>query len=583
MAKTDSRPWSFFTAPANTPGVLAPAAIDRLVWLFTALGVTLRAVRYLLAFPLWCDEYQLAANFLDAGFADLLHPLHHNQVAPIGFLWIELAAIRLFGFSELSLRLFPALCGIGSVFLFRYAAMRVLRGVPLLLAVATFAVAYYPIRHGAEVKPYSSDLFLSLLLFCVAIAWWRPGSANGPEAGAEAGSEARSARPLWLLAVLGPLALSISFTAAFVAGGLSLGIGWTLWRSRGGILPVRPRSATLAWVVFNLAVAVSFLGLMQLNISAQYNATRNEMTACWADGFPPWRNPLHLIGWLADVHTGAMFAYPVGAEHGGSVVTFVCFALGLYAMFRRGPREIAITVVGWFALSLVAAALHRYPYGSHARLSQYLAPGICLLAGSGGALLITRLRRRDWRTLAVRACVAGGILMAVGTLIRDVVHPYKSGLDRQHRDFARRFWNECPDELTVCLQTDLGLRLYEGNFETAYLCNQRIYSPARSDDSGPIEERIDSASGPLRCVVFHSVSARRDEERFSKWMRETLARYDLIGTETHRWPLSNNHDNLFDFYTQSYDVYHFAPKRPAESDATTERIVHAGDKGPDRR
>jgi hypothetical protein len=574
MAKSLSHPWSFAAAP-----IITPAAIERLVWLFTALGVTLRAARYLLAFPLWCDEYQLAANFLDCSFADLLGPLRHNQVAPVGFLWIELAAIRLFGFSELSLRLFPALCGVASVFLFSHAAKRLLRGVPLLLAVATFAVAYYPIRHSAEVKPYASDLCLSLLLFCVAIHWWRPAAGEQTDARAETGST----RALWLLVILGPVALAISFTAAFVAGGLSLGIAWTLWRSRTGAGPFRPRPATLAWVAFNLAVAVTFLGLMRLNISAQYDATRNEMTACWADGFPPWRNPLQLFAWLADVHTGAMFAYPVGAEHGGSVVTFFCFAIGLVAMFRQGPREVAITVVGWFALSLVAAALHRYPYGSHARLSQYLAPGICLLAGSGGALLISRLRRQDWQTMAVRACVAGGILMAFGTLIRDVVHPFKSGLDRQHRDFARRFWAESPDDLTICLQTDLGLRLYEGNFETAYLCNQRIYSPERHGGGGSIREQIDSAERPLRCVVFHSVSARRNEALFSSWMQETLARYDLAGTETHQWPLSNNHDRLYDFYTQSYDVYRFVPRRPAESAAPAERIVHASDIAPDHR
>jgi hypothetical protein len=538
---------------------------DRAAWLFVGLGVVLRLARYLLDFPLWCDEYQLAANLLVRGFSDLLKPLDHNQVAPIGFLWIESAAVRLLGFSELSLRLFPALCGIAGVCLFRHVASQLLRGVPFVLAVAIFAVAYYPIRHSAEVKPYSSDLFLSLLLFSVVLNWWRaPGQT----------------RWLWVLAGLAPLALAISFTAAFVAGGLGLGIAWTLWQRRRD---EGARSAWLAWVAFDLAVGIAFLGLMRLNVSAQYDATRNEMTACWADGFPPWRRPLELAVWIADVHTGEMFAYPVGAEHGGSILTFVCFALGLVEMIRRGHRDLAVTVIGWFGLSLIAAALHRYPYGSHARLSQYLAPAICLLAGSGAALLLERVRRVEWRAAAIRGCLAGGVVIALVMLTRDVIHPYKMTVDRVHRDFLRRFWTESPEIPTICVQTDLGLRFYDRNFETSYLCNQRIHSPAHRKGPQPAAASLMAADRPLRCVVFHSKSARRNEPAFAVWMKDMLTRYDLLGAETHEAPLSTNHDDLFDFYMQCYDVYRFAPRREDLSPSLPDELAGRPADALDRR
>src|SRR6266404_4121491 len=105
-------------------GAFSKVSIGRLVWGFVGLGTAIRLVRYLLCMPLMVDECMLAENFLDRGYFDLLAPLDQFQMAPPGFLWIELVLTRLFGFSEWSLRLFPALCGIGGLFLFRHFASR---------------------------------------------------------------------------------------------------------------------------------------------------------------------------------------------------------------------------------------------------------------------------------------------------------------------------------------------------------------------------------------------------------------------------------------------------------------------------
>jgi hypothetical protein len=78
-----------------------------------------------------------------------------------------------------------------------------------------------------------------------------------------------------------------------------------------------------------------------------------------------------------------------------------------------------------FALNLLAAAMHIYPYGI-ARLSQALAPATCLLAGAGLAALLERFvpsdaLRRRW-TLGVITVLA---LCAVGGIVLDVVRPYR--------------------------------------------------------------------------------------------------------------------------------------------------------------
>ncbi|MFN0052224.1 MAG: hypothetical protein ACKV0T_08530 [Planctomycetales bacterium] len=539
---------------------------DQWTWLFVGLGVSLRLLRYLLVFPLWGDEYQLAANFLDRDFSDLLRPLDHNQVAPLGFLWIELAAVRWLGFSEWSLRLFPTLCGIGSVFLFRHVARRLLHGTSLVLAVAIFAVAYFPVRHSAEVKPYATDLFVSLALWTAAVAWWRARQAGE----APSGSPWKCTRWLWLLTGLAPLVMSVSFTAVFVAGGLSLGIAWTLWRE--------PRAATSrserwAWLAFNLAVAAAFFWMMRLNLSAQYEATRAEMTDCWADGFPPWRQPLSLIGWLAVVHTGEMFAYPIGAENGGSLFTSLLFLAGLAVFWRSERRGVAVAIFGMFGLSLAAAALQRYPYGSHARLSQYLAPAICLLTGAGVALACRQWQGGRWRNAGRGACLAGCALIGIGLAGRDLMRPYKLAPDRDHNDFARRFWNEAPDELTVCLRTDLQLATHVGSFDTAFRCYQRIHSPAHRNGAWEASSQVARADRPLRCVDFHSASVARNEALFADWMQSMLTRYELVRTESHQNPLSRNRNELYDYYLQCYDVYHFIPKTAGSPHPPEERMA----------
>ena len=198
---------------------------------FLAVGVAARLIRYLLRFPLWGDEAMLAMNFLDRDYAGLMQPLDFHQVAPLLFLWIELTAVKLLGFHEWSLRLFPLLCSIASLFLFHRLARLLLRGTALVLAVGIFAVTYSGLRYAAEMKPYSVDLMVSTLLLLLAVRWWR---------------QPDDTRWLWALAAVVPLALGLSYPAVFVAGGVSLAVAAVL-------LGTRSRRGWWAWGAYNLA------------------------------------------------------------------------------------------------------------------------------------------------------------------------------------------------------------------------------------------------------------------------------------------------------------------------------------------
>ena len=127
------------------------------------------------------------------------------------FLWGQLTLVKLLGFNEYALRLIPFLCGLGSLLLFRHVAGRLLQGTALVLAVGLFAVAYPMTRYAAEAKPYGCDLLVAMTLLALTIEWLRR-----PD----------QARWLWYLAALVGPAVGYSFPAIFMAGGVSLVIGW---------------------------------------------------------------------------------------------------------------------------------------------------------------------------------------------------------------------------------------------------------------------------------------------------------------------------------------------------------------------
>ncbi len=372
------------------------AWITWLCWAFVGLGIMVRLVRFLVVYPIWHDEAFLAVNFLDRGYRDLLRPLDYAQVAPVWYLWIELTAVRIFGFSEWSLRLFAAICGIASVLVFRHLASRVLRGVPLLLAIAVFATAFHPIRHSAEVKPYASDLLASLLLMTLAVEWWRnPGRS----------------RWLWALAAAVPMLLAVSYPAVLVAAAVSL--RWATEALRSG-----RRSVRLAFLTYNIVLAGSFLAMYFSFTVVQSTALLSfYRQGWWRDSFPPLWQPWNVPAWLISMHTGTMMGYPIGEKAGGSTATFLGAILGGLILWKAKQPTLLRLVAFPFLMGLAASCLGRYPYGGPARVSQYLAPSIILLLGLGGAGLIARASTWRWgkHSLAVSLGAGGARLWLAGS------------------------------------------------------------------------------------------------------------------------------------------------------------------------
>ncbi len=390
-----------------------PARARRWGVMLLALHLLWRAARYFANFPLWGDEAFVALNLDDRDWIGLFAPLEYGQIAPYGWLCLESLVRGLCGPHAWALRLPAFVAGVASAFLMFRLCFRLAPGVGGLLGFAIFAASYYPMRHGAELKPYATDLLWSLML-------------------AHAALNLLSVRPRirdWFgFAAVAWSGVWFSYPSLFVTAAALVVLG-------GRALRARDSGAIAACAVIGAAWAAA-AAWMLARFAGPHAAAASWLTemAMWTPTFPPLAQPWLWPWWLVQAHAGYMSAYPTGGRDFGSAATLLLIVIGLWAW--RPPRRGALLglLLGGLAFNFLAALLHKYPYGGSVRTSIAFAPAFCLLAGVGLAWLLQRLRaeRRGPAVLclALAAVPAGGI-------VQDWVHPYKLEADRRCQQFLR--------------------------------------------------------------------------------------------------------------------------------------------------
>ena len=285
----------------------------------------------------------------------------------------------------------------------------------VLLAVAVMAASFYPVRHSTEVKPYSTDLLVSLLL--ITTGW-------------AVGRNIRSYRA-WLALISGSiLGTWCSYPAVFPAAGVALFLGVRTARERSIRVLVQ-------WLAYVFMTMLSWTMMFLAFARPQANAAGflSALGDAWTNAFPPLAKPWRLAWWLLDVHTGNMLAYPYGGNHFGSVLTTTVVVAGCIRMGRRRVRRpLLLLLLSPLPFAMIAAALHRYPYGTSTRVMLYMAPAFCLLIGEG---IIAFLQPRLWarRGPIVVATVLAAV--AVVCMVFNVISPYKAYDDLWHRNLVR--------------------------------------------------------------------------------------------------------------------------------------------------
>ena len=507
------------------------------------LGVAARVVRFALRFPFWYDEAALSSSFLERGYLDLLRPLECGQTCPILFLWVQLTLVKLLGFSEYALRVYPLACGLGSLWVFRHLAVRLFRPTTAVLAVGVLAASYPAIRYSAEGKPYGSDLFVALVLAALTVQWLRrPGQV----------------RWLWLLAGLMPVAVGISFPAVFAAGASSATIAWVLLGRR------HPFRDWTAWLVLNVLLGAAFLATMAAARANLIPEHAEGMNRYWGQrgAYPPRGPAADLVKWFLVANTGELAAHPVGGKRGASTLTALACVTAIVLLARRRQVPILVLLVGPAVLNLVAAAMRGYPYGGHVRLAMYLGPSVCLMAGLGLSVWLAWAAKLPGGRKPVLVVLGLLALLPAGSMLRDVAHPARNPNDLRFRGFFRWFWvSRAFDGELVCLKTDLRVGVepllwVEGD-EAMYACYQRIFSGRHARGEPPAWDRI-SAARPLLCVRFIAPIVPQDEAAIDRWLAEMQSRYRLVGREVYSFPFYENESDP-PVYVNSMIVYEFVP------------------------
>ena len=368
---------------------------------FVLLGATIEVRAYAFNRSLWLDEASISLNITQRGFRALIQPLGLSQAAPIGWLWLQHAAVRAFGPNEQALRLLPLLSGLVSLLLFWAVAHRMLSRAASAVAVALFAVSPFLLEYATEVKPYATDVTCGLLLLLAALALQ-------PD---------RRPRPwhyaLW--ALLGSALVWLSSTSLLVFLGLTAAL--MLTRLRG-----RDYRAIGLLVASTVPLLVSLAVDYQVALKA--SSTNTILLSYWQAGFLPSPVALGTAGsWLGQ-RAQAFVLNPLGL--GGSVApallpsaglllsVALLLAIGLHSLRgERSPHRTLLLVA--FLPFLGAACVHLYPFS--ARLILVLVPfALLLLAASVG-------HRAPALRYAALAIVLG--LLGSGTLAaaRLVTHP----------------------------------------------------------------------------------------------------------------------------------------------------------------
>ncbi|MCS6994150.1 MAG: glycosyltransferase family 39 protein, partial [Anaerolineales bacterium] len=425
--------------------------------------------------------------------------------APVGFLLLEKLVVTLLGDGERALRLLPFLAGCASLILFYLLARQFLSPAGLLTALALLAISPMLVYYASEVKQYSSDVFVALLLLYLFTRPWSQRLSYG-----------------WLVA--GLLASWFSHPAVFVLAAIGLML---LWQHRQRPWPVLMLGA--AWLA-----SIGLLYLVNLRGLAQNDSLR----AYWGEYFH--RDPLTAL-------TG-LFANPAGLTLAPALLVGMALIGAGFLVFQKTglhahsdspehallqPRNPALVFLLVFGVTYLASWLELYPFAR--RMILFLVPLVYLLSGAAVDFLWhTPLRLRFFSRLA--AVLLAGFLLYQPLVIStqdffasvypEHIRPAVSYLNANYRE---------GDVVYVYYWAVPAFRYY-ADPEIPYLAGQR------PKDLHILLKELDSLRGQARVwVLFSHVTDINDHDGL-------VAHLDTIGQRLDQVvePLANVYLYLYD-------------------------------------
>lgn len=350
-----------------------------LTGLILLAGVLLRLRQYLTGRSLWLDEAMLALNLVNRDFGGLLKLLEYDQGAPIGFILVEKTFSLVFGRNEFSLRLFPLLVGLLSLWMFYLLLKQFTHVAGLWVGLMLFAFSPRLIYYSSEVKQYIVDVAVTILLLLIAIPLFQQPSR----------------KRLAMLALAGFMALWFSHPSLFVLAGIGFALAVFYFQKRDYKNLGRTIGMGVLWLM-----NVGFLFSLTLNDLRQNSTMRDY----WQGAFvpmPPWKDlNWYLISFQQNMDTQFGVAYAAG-------LVFVLMMAGWGTLLIQ-KREVVVMISGIVFFTLVASSLGLYPLLE--RMGLFLVPiGILMIAKSTD-IPARRLHAYPIRSALVLLAISGFVL-----------------------------------------------------------------------------------------------------------------------------------------------------------------------------
>ena len=134
------------------------------------IGIALRLYQYFINHTLWLDEAFIAINIIRSSFEELLLPLkYYSQSAPIIFLELTKLITTVWNNSEFAFRLLPLLAGIFSTVSAYFLGRKFLNKKAGIIFLALITFSRYDIYYSAELKQYSIEFLVTILILIVVI------------------------------------------------------------------------------------------------------------------------------------------------------------------------------------------------------------------------------------------------------------------------------------------------------------------------------------------------------------------------------------------------------------------------------
>ena len=334
----------------------------------------------------------IALNARWRPFADLPGSLWLDQTAPLGWLALERLALLTFGLDERAARALTIVFGIGTLSVAVWIGRRWMTPLGAVILVALCSIAPWLVFFTLELKHYSADACLALLL--PALAAWA----------GEAGTSDRVIRRAavwWTVAAAG---VWLSNGATFVAPACAAVLLGTIWRQYGARQAARAAVPGLVWM---LAFGAHYALALRHALGNAY------LENYWKFAFPPVSEGVGATLWWVQNWFRGFAIKPVGTAH-WPLFWAATIAGYAYATARYGLLGIAFAAVPVSALALGVFQI----VPPFERLGLWCVPalyvGLALCADAGYRLAFESRRRPNLlRTGVAVAAMAAAFIVSL--------------------------------------------------------------------------------------------------------------------------------------------------------------------------